>query len=60
MDIEIKDTPYSDRYCGNCLRCGRDESTKLLYCYTHKCYVASNKWCADWLMEYRKENLKVG
>ena len=21
MDIEIKDTPYNDRYCGNCTHC---------------------------------------
>ena len=50
MDIQIIDTPYDDRYCGNCSRCIKGE---LNYCLQNKAYVVSKKWCIEWLPEFR-------
>lgn len=50
MDIEIKDTPYNDRYCGNCKHCVK---TELRYCLKNHAFVAKNKWCTEWCPEER-------
>ncbi len=50
MDIEIKDTPYNDRYCGNCKHCVK---TELRYCLKNHAFVAKNKWCEEWEAEER-------
>ena len=50
MDIEIKDTPYNDRSCGNCKHCVK---TELRYCLKNHAFVAKNKWCTEWCPEER-------
>ena len=50
MDIEIKDTPYNDRCCGNCKHCVK---TELRYCLKNHAFVAKNKWCTEWCPEER-------
>ena len=50
MDIEIKDTPYDDRSCGNCKHCVK---TELRYCLKNHAFVAKNKWCTEWCAEER-------
>ena len=50
MDIEIKDTPYDDRCCGNCKHCVK---TELRYCLKNHAFVAKNKWCTEWCAEER-------
>lgn len=52
MEIEIKDTPYADRYCGNCAECVK---TELRYCLKNHAFVAKNKWCKLWHAEERGE-----
>ena len=51
MDIEIKDTPYNDRYCGNCTHCIK---TQLRFCLKNHAFVAKNKWCKEWAAEERE------
>lgn len=55
MDIEIKDTPYNDRYCGNCTHCIK---TQLRYCLKNHAFVAKNKWCEEWSAEDRKSKFE--
>ncbi len=50
MEIEIKDTPYADRCCGNCAECVK---TELRYCLKNHAFVAKNKWCNQWHAEER-------
>lgn len=50
MEIEIKDTPYADRCCGNCAECVK---TELRYCLKNHAFVAKNKWCNQWRAEER-------
>lgn len=52
MDIEIKDTPYADRCCGNCAECVK---TELRYCLKNHAFVAKNKWCNQWHAEERNK-----
>ena len=51
MDIEIKDTPYNDRYCGNCTHCIK---TQLRFCLKNHAFIAKNKWCKEWTAEERE------
>ena len=57
MEIEIIDTPYNDRYCGNCKECIK---TELRFCLTHHCFVSKNKWCKNWTAEERKFDNQEG
>ena len=50
MEVEIKDTPYNDRCCGNCKHCVK---TELRYCLKNHAFVAKNKWCTEWCAEER-------
>lgn len=50
--MDIIDTPYNDRYCGNCAHCIK---TELRYCLKNHAFVAKNKWCEDWAAEDRKK-----
>ena len=50
MEVEIKDTPYDDRSCGNCKHCVK---TELRYCLKNHAFVAKNKWCTEWCPEER-------
>lgn len=51
MDEEkIVDTPYKDRYCGNCNHCVK---TEMRYCLKNHAFVSKNKWCKDWCVENR-------
>lgn len=50
--MDIIDTPYNDRYCGNCTHCIK---TELRYCLKNHAFVAKNKWCEDWAAEDRKK-----
>lgn len=50
MEVEIKDTPYNDRDCGNCKHCVK---TELRYCLKNHAFVAKNKWCTEWYPEER-------
>ena len=50
MEVEIKDTPYNDRCCGNCEHCVK---TELRYCLKNHAFVAKNKWCTEWCAEER-------
>ena len=50
MEVEIKDAPYNDRYCGNCKHCVK---TELRYCLKNHAFVAKNKWCTEWCAEER-------
>ena len=45
MEVEIIDTPYSDRSCKNCAHCVK---TEMRYCLHNHAFVAKNKWCSDW------------
>lgn len=56
MDEKIIDTPYNDRYCGNCTHCVK---TELRYCLKNHAFVAKNKWCADWNAEDRKSKFEI-
>ena len=56
MDIEIKDTPYNDRCCGNCGDCGTKSG--LRYCFINHAFVAKNKWCAEWHAEDRDKKFE--
>ena len=51
MEVEIIDTPYSDRSCKNCAHCVK---TEMRYCLHNHAFVAKNKWCSDWKSEDRK------
>ena len=50
---KIINTPYDDRYCGNCLYRKNIESNAYLKCVTNNCYVSYNRWCPMWAPEYR-------
>lgn len=49
-DMEIIDTPYEDRYCGNCGHCTK---TEMHFCLVHHAFVAEHKWCQSWDQQYR-------
>ena len=49
-DMGIIDTPYEDRYCGNCGHCTK---TEMRYCLVHHAFVAEHKWCQSWDQQYR-------
>ena len=50
MEVEVIDSPYMDRDCGNCVSCVK---TELRYCLKNHCFVAKNKWCKEWNAEER-------
>ena len=54
MNIEIIDTPYKDRYCGNCRRITIANSGNMnKCCLRNNCYVSYYKWCEAWGPQYR-------
>lgn len=52
MEIEIIDSPYTDRYCGNCADCIK---TEMRYCLKNHAFVTKKKWCKEWHAEDRSE-----
>ena len=50
INMGIIDTPYDDRYCGNCGNCVK---TEMRFCLVHHAFVAKHKWCQSWDEQYR-------
>lgn len=51
-EIEIVESPYQDRYCGNCAECIK---TEMRYCLKNHAFVSKDMWCKQWHAEDRSK-----